>query len=57
MRFTTLIVFGPTSLLAIGMFMFVRCVYSSLGSTSMGDTRLIILAARLWDRVTDPVIC
>ena len=56
----TLIVFGsismPVSLLAIGMFMFVPRVYSSLGGISMGDAGLIILATRLWDFVTDPVI-
>lgn len=57
---TTLIVFGsismPISLLAIGMFMFVPRVYSSLGGISMGDAGIIILVTRLWDFVTDPLI-
>lgn len=57
---TTLIVFGsismPVSLLAIGMFMFVPRVYSSLGGISMGDAGIIILVTRLWDFVTDPLI-
>lgn len=55
-----LVVFGaismPVSLLAIGMFMFVPRVYSSLGGISMGDAGLIILATRLWDFVTDPLV-
>ncbi|MBT3929838.1 MAG: MFS transporter [Rhodospirillaceae bacterium] len=57
---TTLIVFGsismPISLLAIGMFMFVPRVYSSLGGITMGDAGIIILVTRLWDFVTDPLI-
>ena len=57
---TTLVVFGsismPISLLAIGMFMFVPRVYSSLGGISMGDAGIIILVTRLWDFVTDPLI-
>lgn len=56
----TLVVFGsismPVSLLAIGMFMFVPRVYSSLGGISMGDAGVIILVTRLWDFVTDPAI-
>ncbi|MEP4379068.1 MAG: MFS transporter [Alphaproteobacteria bacterium] len=60
LNLTTLIVFGsismPISLLAIGMFMFVPRVYSSLGSMSMGDVGVIILVTRLWDFATDPLI-
>jgi Na+/melibiose symporter-like transporter len=60
LNLTTLIVFGsismPISLLAIGMFMFVPRVYSSLGGISMGDAGIIILLTRLWDFVTDPLI-
>lgn len=57
---TTLIVFGsismPISLIAIGMFMFVPRVYSSLGGITMGDAGIIILVTRFWDFVTDPLI-
>ena len=37
----------PISLLAIGMFMFVPRVYSSLGEITMGDAGLVILLTRL----------
>ncbi len=57
---TTLIVFGsismPVSLLAIGVFMFLPKVYSSLGGISMVDAGFVILATRVWDFVTDPLI-
>jgi GPH family glycoside/pentoside/hexuronide:cation symporter len=55
-----LLVFGaismPLSLLAIGVFMFVPRVYASLGEISMADAGLAILATRIWDVVTDPLI-
>ncbi len=38
------------------MFIFVPRVYSSLGGISMGDAGLVILATRLWDFVTEPLI-
>lgn len=38
------------------MFIFVPRAYSSLGGISMGDAGLVILATRLWDFVTEPLI-
>ncbi|MBT5572613.1 MAG: MFS transporter [Alphaproteobacteria bacterium] len=57
---TTLVIFAsismPISLLAIGMFMFVPRVYSSLGGITMGDAGLVILVTRFWDFFTDPLV-
>jgi len=46
----------PVSLLAIGMFMFLPTAYAASGGIAMGDVGLIILATRLWDFVTDPLV-
>ena len=55
----TLVMFAatsmPLSLLAIGVFMFLPVVYSSLGEISMGEAGIVILLTRLWDFVTDPL--
>lgn len=55
----TLVIFSatsmPLSLLAIGVFMFLPVVYSSLGEISMGEAGIVILLTRLWDFVTDPL--
>lgn len=55
----TLVIFAgtsmPLSLLAIGVFMFLPVVYSSLGEISMGEAGIVILLTRLWDFVTDPL--
>lgn len=55
----TLLIFSatsmPLSLLAIGVFMFLPVVYSSLGEISMGEAGIVILLTRLWDFVTDPL--
>ncbi|MCZ6455204.1 MAG: MFS transporter [Alphaproteobacteria bacterium] len=57
---TTLLSFGsismPVSLLAIGMFMFLPTAYAASGGIAMGDVGLIILATRLWDFITDPLV-
>lgn len=56
----TLVIFASTSmpiaLLAIGVFMFVPIVYSSLGGITMGEAGLVILMTRVWDFVTDPIV-
>lgn len=56
----TLLIFASTSmpiaLIAIGLFMFVPIVYSSLGSITMGVAGLVILATRVWDFLTDPIV-
>lgn len=56
----TLVIFASTSmpiaLIAIGLFMFVPIVYSSLGGITMGVAGLVILFTRVWDFVTDPIV-
>lgn len=56
----TLLIFSATSmpmaLIAIGLFMFVPIVYSSLGGITMGMAGLVILLTRVWDFLTDPIV-
>ena len=58
--FATLVAYGtgawPLSALGIGMFMYLPTVYAEESSIGMAELGLVLLIARIWDVLLDPLI-